>query len=111
MTEVGMKKHTMITLIYSQKNEKSSSWSSSARYGVFTDSGNCSKDSCKSSSSKSTTESSSEFSLKGYDGLNKRTTNRCEIGLQIVKGMIHNGADPNHLVTHGDRTFLMVSVL
>jgi len=59
----------------------------------------------------STTESSSEFSWKGFDGLNKRYTNRYDIGLQMLKAMIHDGVDPKGLVTHGDRTCLMFTVL
>jgi len=46
-----------------------------------------------------------------FDGLNKRASSRCEIGLEILKAQIHFGADPKVLSTHGDRTCLMFSVI
>jgi len=88
-----------------EKIEKTTS-SSSGRNRLLTDS-------CPSSIdfSKSTTESFTESSYMGSDGLNKRTTNRYEIGLQMLKAMIDSGADPKSLVTHGDRNCLMFAVL
>jgi len=46
-----------------------------------------------------------------YDGLNMRSENRNDIGMDILKAKIHFGANPNELCTHGDRTCLMFAVL
>jgi len=85
--------------------EKTTS-SSAVRHRLLTDSCLSSIDYCKS-----TTESITESSYKGSDGLNKRTINRYEIGLQMLKAMINSGADPKKLVTHGNRNCLMFAVL
>jgi hypothetical protein len=49
--------------------------------------------------------------FQSFDGLSKRTSNRSNIGLQMLKAQIHYGADPKSLSTHGDRTCLMFAVL
>jgi len=46
-----------------------------------------------------------------FDGLNKRASDRYDIGLEILKAKIECGADPNALSTHGDRSCLMFSVM
>jgi len=46
-----------------------------------------------------------------FDGLNKKGTDRYDIGLDIMKAQIANGSDPKLLVTHGHRTSLMFTVL
>jgi len=46
-----------------------------------------------------------------FDGLNKKGTDRYDIGLDIMKAQIGNGSDPKLLVTHGHRTSLMFTVL
>jgi ankyrin repeat protein len=46
-----------------------------------------------------------------FDGLNKRATNRHDIGLEILKAQIYHGADPKGMSTHGNRTCLMFAVL
>jgi len=59
----------------------------------------------------SSTNLSDFGNLVSYDGLNKRATDRCNIGIQMLKAQIHFGANPNALSTHGDRTCLMVAVM
>lgn len=78
---------------------------------VFADlaSGSESKDECEWR-----TDESSESWNDGFfsfDGLNKRTSNRYAIGLEMLKAKIHHGANPKNLVTHGNRSCLMFSVL
>lgn len=46
-----------------------------------------------------------------FDGTNQRTNDRYKIGIGMLKAQIHHGADPNGLVTHGERTTLMFAVL
>jgi len=69
-----------------------------------------------SRNSLSTTYSSSSDSfdfenLCSFDGLNKRVSNRYDIGLDVLKAKIDLGADPKNLCTHGGRTCLMFSVM
>jgi hypothetical protein len=71
----------------------------------------------KSETTASTTNYSSSYfdsvnieDLRSFDGLNKRPTNRYEIGLEILKAKVQLGADPKVLHTHG-RTCLMFAVL
>jgi len=49
--------------------------------------------------------------IMSYDGVNKRISNRYDIGLGILKAQIQCGADPKVLTTHGDRSCLMFAVL
>lgn len=49
--------------------------------------------------------------LRSFDGVNKRQSNRYEIGLSMLKAQIHHGADPKALSTHGERNSLMFAVL
>jgi len=46
-----------------------------------------------------------------FDGLNKRASDRYDIGLDILKAKIECGADPKSFTTHGDRNSLMFSVM
>jgi hypothetical protein len=46
-----------------------------------------------------------------FDGLNKRSVDRYDIGLEVLKAKIHHGANAERLSTHGDRTALMFAVL
>jgi len=46
-----------------------------------------------------------------YDGINKRISNRNDIGLRMLKAQIQCGADPKAWTTHGDRSCLMFAVL
>jgi len=62
------------------------------------------------SSTDSESLDSAEYNII-YDGLNMRATNRYQIGLTNLKAMIHHGADPNTLITHGDRSCLMFAVM
>jgi len=105
MTDFGTEASTRSTLTSSQFTGEADkpSLSSTKRYGVFTDSGSCSRD-----FSESTSDSTTDFC---FDVSSKRATNRYEIGLEMLKAMINEGADPKELVTHGDRTCLMFSVL
>jgi len=67
-----------------------------------------------STSSVNSSTYSDSFDPKGllsYDGLNKRATNRNDIGLEILKAKIELGADPKGLTTHGDRSCLMFAVI
>jgi len=50
-------------------------------------------------------------SLLSFDGLNKRATNRNDIGLEILKAKIELGADPRSLSTHGGRSCMMFAVI
>jgi len=66
--------------------------------------------------SQSSTDSSGSDSLGienmfSFDGMNKRVSNRYDIGLNVLKAKIHHGADPKNLCTHGGRTSLMFSVM
>jgi len=55
---------------------------------------------------------SSGMVFKGsFDGLNMRSTNRYDIGLEVLKAKIHHGANAKRLSTHGERTALMFAVL
>jgi len=49
--------------------------------------------------------------FQSFDGLNKRVSNRYEIGLEVLKVLIHNGANPHAMSTIGDKTALMFAVL
>jgi len=49
--------------------------------------------------------------LVTFDGLNKRATNRNDIGLDILKATLHFGADPQRMSTHGERSCLMFAVI
>jgi len=49
--------------------------------------------------------------VRSFDGMNKRVSNRYDIGLDVLKAKIHLGADPKNLYTHGGRTCLMFSVM
>jgi len=49
--------------------------------------------------------------LLSFDGINKRATNRNDIGLEILKAKIHCGADPHGMYTHGERSCLMFAVI
>jgi len=49
--------------------------------------------------------------FQSFDGLNKRVTNRYEIGLEVLKALIKNGANPHAMSTIGDKTALMFAVL
>jgi hypothetical protein len=49
--------------------------------------------------------------LRSFDGLDRRVTNRYDIGLEILKAQIQHGADPKVIHTHGDRSCLMFAVL
>jgi len=105
MTDVSPKaisRSTLTSSEFSDKSDKISS-SSSARTEVSSDSGSFSRD-----FSKSTIWSTSDLC---FDVPNKGTTNRYEIGLEMLKAMINEGADPKTLVTHGERTCLMFTVL
>jgi len=73
--------------------------------------GRSTSDSLSSSTSSPNSDSFDSGNLLSFDGLNKRTTNRYDIGLEILKSKIHLGADPKTLTTHGDRTSLMFSVM
>jgi len=60
------------------------------------------------------TDSRSELSVEeifSFDGLNMRATNRCALGLKMLKAKIHHGANPKNLITHGDRSCIMFSVI
>jgi len=62
-------------------------------------------------SSSESSESLDMEHLRSFDGLNKKTTNRYEIGLAMIKAQIHHGADPKTMITHGERSCLMFAVL
>jgi len=49
--------------------------------------------------------------INSFDGLNKRASDRYDIGLEILKAKIECGADPKALTTHGNRSSLMFSVM
>jgi len=49
--------------------------------------------------------------LQSFDGLNKRVVNRYDLGLEVLKAMIHHGTNPEGMSTHGSRTALMFAVL
>jgi len=68
-------------------------------------------DQVKSSDTEDEEESDCGYFFKSYDGLGKRTTDRHEIGLEVLKAKIHCGANPKSMTTHGDRTALMFAVL
>jgi len=61
--------------------------------------------------SHSESESTESVVFLSYDGLNRRSNNRADIGLEVLKAKIHFGADPNSMSTHGERTSLMFSVI
>jgi len=46
-----------------------------------------------------------------FDGLNMKPTDRYDIGMEILKATVHNGANPDRMTTHGDRSALMFAVL
>jgi len=73
-------------------------------------SASCTETTCNNSSSL-LTDSFSIGDLVSFDGLNKRSDNRGDIGIQMLKAQIHFGANPQALSTHGDRTCLMFAVL
>jgi len=52
-----------------------------------------------------------DFDVMSYDGINKRISDRNDIGLRMLKAQIHCGADPKVWTTHGDRSCLMFAVL
>jgi len=49
--------------------------------------------------------------IMSYDGINKRISDRNDIGLRMLKAQIQCGADPKVWTTHGDRSCLMFAVL
>jgi len=49
--------------------------------------------------------------VMSYDGINKRISDRNDIGLRMLKAQIQCGADPKVWTTHGDRSCLMFAVL
>jgi hypothetical protein len=67
--------------------------------------------SMSSTNSSSHSDSFDIEDLRSFDGLDKRVTNRYDIGLEILKAQIQHGADPKVLHTHGDRSCLMFAVL
>jgi len=113
----SLRKKNVISDVYANMGQSTLLSDSFGKANLFTcdifcnlNSGSESKDECEWS-----TDSSSELSsmeeIFSFDGLNKRTTNRYVVGLEILKAQIHHGANPKNLVTHGDRTCLMFSVL
>jgi len=94
MTDFGMEASTLSPFTYSHYTGKTDK---------LTDSGKLSID-FSESSIQSTTDLC-------FDVCSRRTTSRYEIGLEMLKAMINEGADPKDLVTHGDRTCLMFAVL
>jgi hypothetical protein len=98
---------------YEHKGGRSSSFlsisNSKGRVPDFTSQSDC--ESPKSSTNSSYFDSLDTDDFFAFDGLNKRITNRYEIGLEMLKAQIHFGSDPKVLSTHGDRTCLMFSVM